>query len=318
MTKSAPKSKPLVSIVTVNYNSGDYLLKCLESIDQSLLDFPIEIITLDNHSPDGSFSKVTQFKPANPRLTVKFIPPLAKNIGFSASNNVGIQHTHPQSQYLLFLNPDTTLQPDTIANMVKFFTQNPQASAATCNLILVKTGQTQPECHRGFPTPLNSFWHFFGFGLPALFPKSKFFNGYFLGHLDFSQTQQIDACVGAFLMIRRSVGQAINWWSEDYFFYGEDLDLCYTMHQQGYKLFFFPGAKAFHFQGISSGIIDHNRRTSTSSRQVKVKSALASTQAMKIFYRRHLYQRYHPILRLVVMLGIEFQTQVRLFKAKYL
>jgi hypothetical protein len=199
--------------------------------------------------------------------------------------------------------------------MIDYLNNNPQIDAATCYITLALTGQLQPECHRGFPTPLNTFWHFFGFGLPKLFPGSKFFNGYFMGYLDYSQPQLIDCCVGAFLMVRRPVGDSIGWWNEKYFMYGEDLDFCYQLRRHGFKLFFVPYWKITHYQGISSGI---KKIKTTASRETKIRSARATVAAMKIFYETNLLKNYPPLVRPVIMSGIKLLEFTRIFKAKYL
>ena len=316
--KTLPKNNPLLSVIILNYNSKDYLLSCLKSILTSNLgNYSIEVIVTDNASTDNSFSKTQKIKNLNSKINLIFYP-LPKNIGFSAGNNRGLTKSNPHSKYVLFLNPDTGVETDTFKKMIDFFEHHPEVDAATCNLILALTGKTQPESHRGFPTPGSSFFHFFGFGLPKLFPKSKIFNGYFLGHLDYSKVQKIDACVGAFLMVKREVGKTINWWNEKYFFYGEDLDFCWQLKQHGFSLYFYPGCRATHYQGISSGIISHSQKNSLASRETKIRSVLASTGAMRIFYQENLLNRYPKFIRPILWLGIDLLEKYRLFKVKYL
>lgn len=316
--KTLPKNNPILSVVILNYNAKDYLKKCLQSIDKSHLgDYSIEVIVADNASTDDSLKWAKEVKNTNSQI--KFIfRNNSGNIGFSAGNNEGLTVTNQNSKYVLFLNPDTTVENDTFIKMIDFFEHHPEVDAATCNLILVLTGKTQPECHRGFPTPWNAFCHFFGFGITKLFPHSKLFNGYFLGHLDYSKVQKIDACVGAFVMLKRSVGNDINWWNEKYFMYGEDIDLCWQLKQKGYNLYFYPGCKTHHYQGVSSGIISHSQKISAASRATKARSALATTKAMRIFYQENLIKNYPPYLRWLVWTGIDFLEKYRLFKAKFL
>ena len=316
--KTSLDNNPILSVIILNYNSGDYLLKCLKSILTSVLgNYSIEIITADNASSDNSFLKAKNLKNHHPQINFVFYP-LPKNIGFSAGNNEALKKSNSSSKYVLFLNPDTIVDSDTFRKMIDFFEHHPQVDAGTCNLILALTGKTQPESHRGFPTPWNSFWHFFGFGLPKIFPKSKIFNGYFLGHLDYSKVQKIDAGVGAFFMVKRSVGETIGWWNEKYFMYGEDLDFSWQLKQHGFSLYFYPGCRTTHYQGISSGIITHSQEKSVASKETKVRSVLASTSAMKIFYQENLIKRYPHFIRPILWLGINLLEKYRLFKAKYL
>jgi hypothetical protein len=304
-----------LSVIILNYNSGEYLLNCLKSINQSdFSNYLIEIILADNASTDQSYVNSAKFLKST-KLNHKLLP-LKKNQGFAAGNNQAVKFSHPNSRYVLFLNPDTTVDKDTFAKMIKFFDQNPQVDAATCYINLVATGELQPESHRGFPTPLNTFWHFFGFGIPKLFPKSKFFNGYFMGHIDYTKTQLIDCCVGAFIMMKRSVGQVLGWWNEKYFMYGEDLDLSYKLSQKGYSLYFYPGTKINHYQGVSSGIKDKSKNITQASIETKIRSSKASTQAMRIFYQENLINHYPKFLHWFIWQGINLLQIYRIAKIK--
>ena len=320
MTKLPNKIKqPTLSVIILNFNSGDYLSKCLTSLYQSILkNYLIEVIVVDNASTDDSLSQTQTLKLENPNILPLNYLPLTSNIGFSAGNNRGISISSPQSPYVLFLNPDTTLQTNTLQVMIDHFQNDSQVHAATCFIELASTGQLQPESHRGFPTPWNTFWHFFGFGLPKLFPKSALLNGYLMNHLDYSKPQLLDCCVGAFLMVRRSVGQQINWWDEDYFFYGEDLDFCYQLKKNKFNLYFFPDTKIIHYQGVSSGIISQTKKISSASRHTKIMSAKASTQAMKIFVSKNLIRQYPTPLRWLVLFGIKLLEVQRYLKARFL
>ena len=310
--------KSILSVIILNYNSGQYLSGCLRSIEQSKLNkYHLDVIVVDNHSSDNSFTQARKMVLHHPQVSYTFLT-TPQNLGFAAGNNYGLKKKNPQSKYILFLNDDTVVGPTSLYQMIDFFEKNPKADAATCALILAATDKLQPECHRGFPTLLNSFWHFFGCGIPRLFPRSSFFNGYFQSHLDYSQTQQIDACSGAFLMVKKEAGDRIGWWDESFFFYGEDLDFCYRLKEAGYKLFFYPGSQVTHFQGISSGIIDSTKNITQASRQTKVNSAKASTQAMKIFFAKHYSHKYGPISRQVVLLVIDLMATLRILKAKLL
>jgi GT2 family glycosyltransferase len=305
-------SKIKLSIIILNYNSRDYLKKCLESIAKSkdYLD-TIETIIVDNFSTDESTKLAQKVKLKN----VKFLL-LKTNKGFAAGNNRGVKIINPSSKYVLFLNPDTTVEPNTLQTMIDFFDQNKQIDAATCFIKLAATGQMQPECHRGFPTPWNSFCYFTG--ISKLFPKSNLFNGYFQGNLDTTKVHQIQACVGAFLMVKKSVGHKINWWNEKYFFYGEDLDFCYQLKQNGFRLFFNPNCKITHFQGISSGLKKTTNKLTKASRTTKITVAKASTNAMRIFYKENLFKQYSLLTRLLVLFGIKLLELKRVFRAKYL
>lgn len=305
-----PKIK--LSVIILNYNSGNYLAKCLQSITKSKPNIDdIETIIVDNCSTDESAKLAQKIKLKNSKFLL-----LKNNKGFAAGNNKGVKQINPNTKYVLFLNPDTTVEPNTFQTMIEFFDKNKDVDAATCYIKLAASNQMQPECHRGFPTPWNSFCYFTG--LSKIFPKSAKFNGYFQGNLDTTKIHQIEACVGAFLMVKKTVGQKINWWNEKYFFYGEDLDFCYQLKHHGFKLFFNPNCKITHFQGISSGLKKTTSKLTKANRQTKVKVAKASTNAMRIFYQQNLFKNYSPATRLLVLFGIQLLEWKRIFKAKYL
>lgn len=309
---SAPA--PVVSIIIVNYNARNYLAQTLTSLSKSCLkSFAVETIIVDNASTDNSFTAAKKLAPSLTAIQPKFLG-LKQNLGFAKANNYGVSHSNPSSDFVFFLNPDTTIDPNTIAGMISYFYAHPKISAATANVILVRTGATQLDSHRGFPTPKNAFFHFFLPFLPGLFPHSKFFNGYYAGHLDYSKPTQIEACVGACLFVRRPVGEAIGWWPEDYFFYGEDLDFCYLLKKNNFPLWFLPQFTVYHYQGISSGIKQKNSIATKSSR---ITTARASTQAMRLFYQRHLINNYPKIIRPLIFTGINLLEAYRVFKAKY-
>lgn len=309
------KNKVILSVIILNYNSGKYLSQCLESIVKSNLNKGIEIIIVDNKSSDESFVLAQKVKNTNSNINFVFLP-LESNLGFAAGNNQGVKKISSDSKYVLFLNPDTTVEKDTLKGMINFFESDCKVDAATCFITLALTGKMQPECHRGFPYPWRSFCHFSG--LSKLFPHTKLFDGYFLGHLNMAKTHLVEACVGAFLMVKKSVGETIGWWNEKYFFYGEDLDFCYKLRQKKFRLYFVPDYKITHFQGVSSGLISKTKHISQASRETKIKSAKASTQAMRIFYQENLVEQYPFFLRPIIMAGIKLLEIQRVAKARYL
>ncbi len=301
-----------LSIIILNYNSRDYLKKCVESIAKSNIgNYQYEVVVVDNCSTDNSVQLAKQSKVPNTKYLI-----LNTNQGFAHGNNQGLKEINPKTRFVLFLNPDTIVLKNTFKKMIEFFDTNKEVDAATCQIDLALTGKMQLECHRGFPTPWNSLCHFSG--LSKMFPNSKIFSGYFLGHLDKSVPHQIDACVGAFLMVKREVGNKVKWWNEKYFFYGEDIDFCYQLKQQKFNLYFNPNCKITHFQGVCSGLINKSKHLSKASRETKVKVAKASTQAMRIFYQENLFKNYSPFTRGLVMFGIKLLEIQRVFKAKYL
>ncbi len=325
----------LLSIIIVSYNTRELLEKCIKSIVGSLKfdagnvkttgqpyasnltprasSASYEIIVVDNNSSDDSVEmlKNLKLKLENSmkieNLKLKIIVN-NDNTGFAKANNQGIKKS--RGKYVLFLNPDTIVLPETLPFMLEFMKKSPAVGVATCRVELVD-GKLDEACHRGFPTPWNAFCHFSG--LEKLFPHSRFFAGYYLGYLDLSTTHEIDSCVGAFMLAPRLVGEKIGWWDEDYFWYGEDIDFCYRVKKAGFKVMFVPKVKIIHYKGASSGI---KKTKSKADFKTREKAMLASTQAMRIFYQKHYRGKYPKPVEKLVFWGISLLEKARVRKIK--
>lgn len=285
-----------LSIVIVSYNTKDFLKNCIKSIYETSKDLSFEIIVVDNNSSDGSQSLVS--KTFENVILIKN----TENLGFSKANNIGVKKTI--GKYVLFLNADTIVHENTLKHMVNFMDKNEKAGASTCKLVM-PNGKIDDASHRGFPTPWNSFAHFSG--LSKFFGKTKTFGGYNLGFMDFSMTHEIDALAGAFMLVRRKAGEDANWWDEDYFFYGEDLDFCYMLKQKGWKIFYVPQVNILHYKGISGGIKKHSKEISTADETTKIKATSERFRAMKLFYKKHYEKKYPWFVNRLVYLGIGFK-----------
>lgn len=303
--KKLAKQKIDLSIIILNYNSGEFLKNCLESILAANKNgFGWEIIVVDNASKDDSIKKIEKLRTNKLRIIKN-----KKNLGFAAGNNVGIKKA--KGRYILFLNPDTLVEKNTLTEMIKFMDKHPEAGVATCRLEL-PNGSLDEACHRGFPTPWNAFCHFSG--LEKLFPKSRIFAGYILGWKPMKEIHEIDSGAGAFLLVRREAGEQIDWWDEDYFWYGEDLDFCYRIKKKSWKIYYAPKVKIVHFKGVTSGIRKESQKVSSASKKTKIRAIKASTQAMRIFYRKHYKDKYPKFITWFVLKGIDFLEKLRLKK----
>ena len=298
-----------LSIVIVNFNTRDLLRDCLKSIEKSVKTKCFsswEIIVVDNASKDKS---VEMLKSEFPK--VKLIAS-SGNLGFSKANNRGVEKT--SGRYVLFLNPDTLVPANTLSKMIEFMDGNKKAGAATCRVEL-PNGDLDDASHRGFPTPWNSFTHFSG--LEKLFPQSKLFAGYSLGHLPLGKIHEIDSLVGAFMLLRRKAGEEVNWWDEDYFWYGEDIDFCFRLKKKSWKIYFVPTVKIIHYKGASSGIKKTSKKVTTASKETRLAASLASTEAMKIFYKKHYEKNYPKIVAKFILGGVRLLKELRLLKARF-
>jgi GT2 family glycosyltransferase len=275
--------------------------------------FEYEVIVVDNASNNESKNYLRNLKTSKSLNFYTTIPLKLifnkNNLGFAAGNNVGVKKAN--GRYILFLNPDTIVMPNTFKEMIKFMDSNPQAGAATCRVELI-SGKLDEACHRGFPTPWNAFCHFSG--LEKLLPKSRIFAGYTLGWKPFGKVHEIDSGTGAFLLVRKEVGDKLNWWDEDYFWYGEDLDFCYRIKKAGWKIYFVPKVKIIHYKGVSSGIRKESQKIARADKKTRIGAIKASTQAMRIFYKKHYLEKYPRFLAWLVLKGIDILEKIRLKK----
>lgn len=298
-------TKADLSIIIVGYNTKTVLSDCLRSIQKSKKDgCDWEVIVVDNASSDDSVKMLK-----NHFSWVKVIAN-KKNLGFAKANNIGVKEA--KGRRVLFLNPDTILEDNVLSGTLKYMDEH-QDVAVVSPKVLLASGRLDEASHRGFPTPWNAFCHFSG--LRGLFPKSQLFAGYTIGwQLDSESPHEVDSVVGAFYLVRREAGEQIGWWDEDYFWYGDELDFSYRLKQIGWKIIFLPYFKMLHLKGVSSGIKGHSKTISTASRQTRLRAAKASTEAMKIFYRKHYRTKYPALVRWLVFFGIDSLQLLRHFR----
>ena len=211
------------------------------------------------------------------------------NTGFSKANNIAIKKA--AGEYILILNPDTKLKNDTLNKMLDFMKKNKNIAVGTCRVEL-PSGNLDPDCRRHFPTPWRAFSHFTK--LSKIFSGSKIFDQYQMGYLSENTQHDVDACVGAFMMVRSSAIKKVGLFDEDYFFYGEDLDWCWRFNDGGYKITYTPITKIIHYKGAASGIKQPSAHLSKATVESKIRAVKESTRAMELFYKKH-YKDLYPV-----------------------
>ncbi|OGE19445.1 hypothetical protein A3J19_02160 [Candidatus Daviesbacteria bacterium RIFCSPLOWO2_02_FULL_41_8] len=322
----AESENPELSIVILNYNVKDLLLKCLESVfaGKGKLD-RWQVIVVDNASSDGSAEavkkrfKVPETSVAKQLLRRTEILRYAQNdnvvnlienktnLGFAAGNNVGVKKV--KAPVILFLNPDTVIKDHAIQKSLEALLSDPDIGALGCKVEL-PDGRLDYSCHRGFPTPWNSLAYFSG--LARKFPQSSLFSGYTGSFLDITKSHEVDCISGTFLMVRKIAGEQTGFWDENYFFNGEDIEFCYSLKQKGWKIYFYPEVKIIHFKGSSSGLWQTS--ATKVEKETKLKAATHAASAMRIFYKKHYYKKYPPLFRDFVLWGIKALEHYRKFK----
>lgn len=293
-----------LGIIIVNYNTRELLDNCLSSIFKA--DHPkggLQVIVVDNGSEDDSMDMVAKEYPSV--VVIKN----SANLGFAKANNIGVGAL--DARYVLFLNSDTVIKRYSLVKPLKYLKTHPKVGAITIKLLL-KDGSIDYDNHRGFPTPWASAANFLG--LAKLFPKSTFFNAYHLGFQKLDKIHKIPVASGSFLMMPTKVFKDIGMWDETFFYYGEDIDLCYRLNEAGYSIIYYPKVTTLHLRGASSGIRKENAKTAVSKKDNKIKIAKASTDAWKIFYKKFYSKRYPFFVTWIVLAGIAIKGRLRVLK----
>lgn len=287
-----------LSVVIVNYNVKYFLEQALYSVFKALEGVEGEVFVVDNNSADGSCEMVKQKFPRVILIENK------TNTGFSVANNQAIRQA--RGEYVLLLNPDTVVQEDCFMQCIRFMDAHPDAGALGVKMIDGK-GRFLPESKRGLPTPAIAFYKMFG--LASLFPRSKRFGGYHLGYLSNDEVHEVEVLAGAFMFMRKATLDRTGLLDEDYFMYGEDIDLSYRITRSGYKNYYFPGTTIIHYKGEST-------------KKTSVNYVFVFYRAMIIFARKHYSSRHARLFNLLISMAIYLRAGVsivsRFFQRSYL
>ena len=229
-----------LSVIIVSYNVKYYLQQCIESVRRAINGIDAEICVIDNHSRDNT---VGYLRKHNKDLRI-----IASNHnnGFARANNIFIQQT--ESEYVLLLNPDTIVGEEVLHDCIQFMDSHPQAGGLGVRMLKVD-GSDAMESRRGLPTPMTSFYKMCG--LCNRFPKNKLLGRYYMGYLPWDQPGQIEVISGAFFFMRREAIEKAGLLDEDFFMYGEDIDLSYRLLKNGYQNWYLP-LKILHYKGEST------------------------------------------------------------------
>lgn len=293
-----------LSVIIVSYNTRQLLDECLHSLYAA--EKPpggVEIIVVDNASADGSVEMVAAKYPDVILLAS------TDNLGFSAANNRGTAAA--RGEYLLFLNSDTVVDADALAQPLAYLRDNPHVGALTVRLVY-PNGERDPDNHRGFPTPWNSLCHFSG--LSRLLPNNPRFNGYARSYEDFDRIHAVPVIAGSYMMMPRALDEQLGGWDETYFFYGEDIDYCYRIHQAGYEIIYYPLVEVLHYKGASSGLRKESADIARPPKETRVKVARESVRAMQVFYRKFYSDKYPRWVTALVLAGIRLRGRLRIIK----
>lgn len=224
-----------LSNIIVSWNAKEYLDECLRSIDENAPHDEFETIVVDNASTDGAPNLVTTKYPR-----VRLIRN-TENLGFAKANNRGIEKS--SGQYICLINSDAVVVENCLDLMCHYMDEHPKIGVLGPQ-VLNRDGSIQPTC-REFPTLWKNLCR--TLALDKLFPKSKIFGGYLMMHWSHETVREVDFLSGCFIMVRRSAMEQVGLLDESFFFYAEDKDWCKRFWETGWKVVYFPQAKAIHY-----------------------------------------------------------------------
>jgi O-antigen biosynthesis protein len=288
-TKTHLPDKLKLSVIIVNYNVRHFLEQCLHSVIKAADGLEVEIFVVDNNSVDNSVEMLNEKFPSVKLIANK------ENTGFSKANNQALRVA--KGEYQLLLNPDTVVEEDTFKKVIAFMDSHPDAGGLGVYMIDGK-GKFLPESKRGLPTPMVAFYKIFG--LSALFPKSKIFGKYHLGFLDKNKTHEVEILSGAFMLLRKSALDKVGLLDEDFFMYGEDIDLSYRLIKGGYKNYYFPETRIIHYKGEST-------------KKSSVNYVFVFYNAMIIFAKKHFSQKNASTFSFLINIAIYLRAAIAIF-----
>jgi GT2 family glycosyltransferase len=262
-----------LSIIILNYNSGNMLAECLSAACHSAAGLDFEVYAVDNASSDGSFQAARYS--IGSLSNIRWIEN-KENIGFARGNNPAIRLSH--GRWIALINPDTLVQGDALARLVQLVDSLPQAGIAGGKL-LYPDGGFQWACRRKIPTPSTALARLTGKPVHYNYPD------------DPDQEMEVEAVSGSFMLIRRKTLEQVGLLDESFFMYGEDLDYCLRTRQAGWQILYQPAAVAVHAKGESS-------------RRGNLKALYEFYRAMWVFYRKHYAVQKNGLLNSAVLGGI--------------
>lgn len=251
-----------LSIIIVSWNVREDVLKCLRSIEENRPLVEFEIIVVDNASSDGTVEAIKKSFPEVRIIANK------ENRGFAAANNQGIEAS--SSEYVIFLNPDTIVHPNSLDNLIRFLDQNQDVGA--CGPKILNDDGTTQQSVRRFPTFRGALYRHTFFRFLRLFREQ--YKKWLMKDFDYDRQMDVDQVMGAAMIVGRSVLEEVGRMDEKFFMYYEEVDLCYRIKQTGRRVVFLPKAMITH-------------RGERSSEQIPVERRIMMLTSMIAFFRKH-------------------------------
>jgi GT2 family glycosyltransferase len=269
---------PRLSVVIVNHHRPDLLADALVALYASERR-PDEIVVVEADAAEPPPMPADDRTPAVP-VHLLLLP---DNPGYAAACNRGA--TQVSGDWILFMNADVNVSLDCLGAVLVEASADAGIGIATCRLVR-PDGRLDHACHRGIPSVIDSL--LYKARLDRVVPRSKRLGHYRLSWLDPSTVHDVEACSGAFLLIRRAALEAIGGWDERYWFYAEDLDLCLRVTQAGWRVRYVGTASAVHVKGSSSNLRRSPGSLTDEQRATRRRVRTAIIDSHERFYREHL------------------------------
>ena len=267
-----------LSICICSWNTREDLMVCLDHLQRARDEANFEVIVVENNSEDGSGGMVRERFPWV-RLLQQY-----KNLGFTGGNNLALKER--QGKHALLLNSDAFVHEGAIGALMSDLNANPDVGIFGPKL-LNSDGSLQFSCRR-FPNPVAALFR--NTPLGKLFPKNKFTRDYLMTDWDHSVPREVDWVSGAALLIRDEALEKVGGLDPDFFMFCEDIDLCWRVHDAGFKVMYFPDA-----------VITHKIGSSTSKAPNRM--IFRFHRSMLLFYRKHQLREVALPLRPLAYLG---------------
>jgi N-acetylglucosaminyl-diphospho-decaprenol L-rhamnosyltransferase len=240
-----------LAVVVVDYNAGDYLVRCLDSLKSSAGDATLEIVLVDNASRDGSAGLALEAHP-----DVELIQN-EDNRGFSAAVNQGIGRS--RAPFVLLMNPDAEVSAGTLSALMKVAEDRPRV--AVVGPVIRNPDGTIYRSGRVFPSIPDAVGHAF---LWPFLPNNRFSRAYTLADWDRTTERVVDWVSMACMLVRRAALDDVGVLDESFFLYAEELDLCTRLQRKGWQVLYTPELEVTHEGAVSTGVtrwalLEHSR-----------------------------------------------------------
>ena len=289
-----------VDIVIVNWNAGKLLQECVESIIQYGEPLVSKIVVVDNHSSDDSICFIERL----PQVSLIKAP---KNLGFGRACNLGASHC--QSEFLLFLNPDSRIYADTLKEVLGFMTADENMKVGICGVQLEDKNGEIAKSNSRFPSVRGLLSH--SIGLTRFYPSL----GMAMSEWDHSTTRIVDQVIGAFFLVRRHIFQQLEGFDERFFVYFEEVDFSFRAKRLGWYSVYFAGAQAFHIGGgVSQQIKDKRLFYSLRSRIQYVRKHFTLSKVIMVLFVTIIIE---PFARIALSIGNKSLVSIKETSSAY-